>query len=82
VRVCDVEVSGKDGQTHSLTVKEESLFSAAAIAISEWSRLWWWPAGDPILTIRSGNDEWRVRSQRVVDWEFRRRNAERQREKA
>jgi hypothetical protein len=80
VRHCDVEVTGKDGQTHAVTLSAESLFHAAASAINEWSRLWWWDC-ESILKVRSGEQVWRVRAQRVVDWEFKRRNLERRREK-
>jgi hypothetical protein len=78
VRFCDVEVSGKDGQTHAVTLSAESLFHAAASAMNDWSRLWWW-SKESIITVRAGEQVWRVRAQRVVDWEFTRRNAERRR---
>jgi len=66
VRVCDVSLTTPNGQTHALTLQAESLFSAAASAISEWSRLWWWDR-DSIMTVRAGGQ---VRAKRVIDWEF------------
>jgi len=81
LRVRDVEVKGKYGQPHSVTVKASSLFDAALQGLNDWSRLWWWDR-ESIITVRSDGQVWQVRSQRVLDWEFKRRNLERQREKA
>ena len=54
--------------------------TGALRALPEWFRLWWWDQ-ESIITVLASEQIWRVRAQRVLDWEFRRRNLERRREK-
>jgi hypothetical protein len=54
VRCVHLEMKGKDGQTHGLTLQASSLFDAAAKALDQWSKLWWFDQGT-LLTVRSGD---------------------------
>jgi hypothetical protein len=39
---CTVSMVGQDGRTYEVAVEATSLFDAAARALEQWSRLWWY----------------------------------------
>ena len=39
---CTVSMVGQDGRTYETTIEAASLFDAAARAIEQWARLWWY----------------------------------------
>ena len=48
-------------------VEASSLFDAAARALEQWSRLWWYrPNG--FVEVRMGDKCWRVSAERVREW--------------
>ena len=62
-----VQMVGKDGNPHTLTLEASSLFDAADKAIRAWAKLWWF---DPTasLTVQSCEDRWTVKQERVRAW--------------
>ena len=39
---CTVSMVGQDGRMYETTVEASSLFDAAARALEQWARLWWY----------------------------------------
>jgi hypothetical protein len=59
VRDCTVSMVGQDGRTYETMVEASSLFDAAARALEQWSRLWWYrPNG--FVEVRLDDKCWRV----------------------
>jgi hypothetical protein len=71
VRCVHVEIKGKDGQTHGLTMQASSLFDAAAKAMDAWSKLWWFDFSTIVL-VKSGDERWMIRQDRIQKWRGRR----------
>jgi hypothetical protein len=65
---CTVAMIGQDGQTHTLEVKTSSLFDAAAQA-----RQCSWYQGDAVIEVRGGDRIWKVRGERVREWQATRK---------
>jgi hypothetical protein len=42
---------GKDGRTYETTVDASSLFDAAARALEQWSRLWWYRPNGFVVSV-------------------------------
>ena len=64
---CRVSMVGQDGRTYDVTVEAASLFDAAARALDQWSRLWWYrPNG--FVEVRMDDKCWRVSAERVREW--------------
>jgi hypothetical protein len=67
VRLCLVSVIGKDGERRNIETEAISLFDAAYKAKQQWATFWWfWP--DALIEVRSGNECWRVRQDRLRLW--------------
>jgi hypothetical protein len=60
-------MTGTDGQLHSIEVEAESLFSAAHRGMREWWRFWWF-SSDELIDVKAGQDNWRVRQERLQAW--------------
>jgi hypothetical protein len=71
MRCVHVEVRGKDGQTHGLTLQATSLFDAAAKALDAWSKFWWFDAST-IVVVKSGDERWMIQQDRIQKWRGRR----------
>ena len=74
VRCCHVQMKGKDGQLHCLTLEAASLYDAADKAINAWARLWWF---DPatVVIVQSSEEVWHVRQDDVRRWQRKPRKA-------
>jgi hypothetical protein len=78
MRHCIVSMTGKDGERHTVETDAISLFDAAYKAQQQWARLWWFQP-TVLIEVRSGNDRWLVRQERVRKWatgSYRRRRAD------
>jgi hypothetical protein len=65
---CEVEIIGRDRETHGVTVDALSIFDAADKAMqSGWALLWWYDPMAPI-TVRKDGQEWKVPQHRVRRW--------------
>ena len=54
VKDCRVSMMGQDGRTYETAVEASSLFDAAARALEQWARLWWYrPNGFVEVRIKS-----------------------------
>jgi hypothetical protein len=42
MKECAVSMVGQDGRTYDTAVEATSLFDAAARALEQWARLWWY----------------------------------------
>ena len=42
LKECTVSMVGQNGRTYETTVEASSLFDAAARALEQWARLWWY----------------------------------------
>jgi len=64
---CVVEITGRDGQAHSMTIEASSVFDAAYQALQAWSLMWW---HDPNIdvTVRTADRRWRVKQSSVREW--------------
>ena len=72
LKECTVSMVGQDGRTYETTVEAASLFDAAARALEQWSRLWWYrPNG--FVEVRMGEKCWRVSAERVREWRYQSR---------
>ena len=69
MKSCTMSIRGLDDHVHAIEVKGPSLFAIAEQAIRECSRLWWYPGGDVLIEIRSGEEVWRVRTESVRQWQ-------------
>jgi hypothetical protein len=67
VRRCLVSVVGKDGERYDIEVEAISLFDAAYKAREQWATYWWFRP-DAVIEVRSGNDCWHVRQDRLRVW--------------
>ena len=67
MRYCLVSMTGKDDRVHSIEVDAESLFAAAHAGIHEWCRLWWY-SGEALIEVRSGQQCWHVKAERISAW--------------
>jgi hypothetical protein len=64
MRYCHVEIKGSDGQMHAVTLQAASLFDAARSGVESWAKLWWFdPAA--VIVVKSGDEVWRVRQERL-----------------
>ena len=69
LKECTVSMVGQDGRTYETAVEASSLFDAAARALEQWSRLWWYrPNG--FVEVRMGDKCWRVSAERVREWRW------------
>jgi hypothetical protein len=69
LKECTVLMVGQDGRMYEATVEASSLFDAAARAIRQWSRLWWYrPNG--FVKVRMDDKCWRVSAERVREWRW------------
>ena len=64
---CRVSVVSPDGETHTITVRANSLFDAARQAQERWSMLWWHQP-DAVLEVCAGVQRWKVRGDRIRRW--------------
>jgi hypothetical protein len=60
-------MQGKDGKPHTLTMDASSSFDAVDKAVNAWVRLWWYDP-DAIMTVRRGEESWRVSQAQVRKW--------------
>jgi hypothetical protein len=67
MKLCNVEIEGKDGTTHSVTVEASSLFEAADKALQSWSKFWWF-GNKAVLKIEADGRCWKVEQGRVREW--------------
>jgi hypothetical protein len=58
---------GQDGRMYDTTVEATSLFDAAARALEQWARLWWYRPG-AVVEVRMGGQCWKVSAERVREW--------------
>ncbi len=66
--LCSVTIRGKDGQIRSMTLDASSTFDAAYKAVQRWALLWWF-SPDSIITVRHGDQKWRVSQERLREWQ-------------
>ena len=67
LKECRVSMVGQDSRTYETAVEATSLFDAAARALEQWSRLWWYrPNG--FVEVRMADKCWRVNAERVREW--------------
>src|ERR1035438_4403145 len=55
----------------STTLEASSLYNAAEKATREWSRLWWYNSSE-LITVRHGEQQWKVSQERMRGWSTRR----------
>ena len=67
LKECTVSMVGQDGRTYETTVEASSLFDAAARALEQWSRLWWYRSKG-VVEVRMDDKCWRVSAERVREW--------------
>jgi hypothetical protein len=65
---CTVSIVGEDGRTYTLDVNASSLFDAAAQARRRWAMLWWYRS-EAVMEVRAGDRIWKVRGERVREWQ-------------
>jgi hypothetical protein len=69
MRRCRVSMMGKDHQRHTTEIDALSLFDAAYQAHQEWAKFWWFDP-DIVIEVRSGNNYWCVRQDRLRVWAY------------
>jgi len=63
---CYVEIIGKDGKKHILTIDAASAYGAVEKAIEAWSRLWWWDS-DVVAIVKRNDESWNVPVRKVIE---------------
>jgi hypothetical protein len=61
--------SGKAGKLISGEFKARSIFEAGWLAMREWHRNWYWDSECGFLTVKHGEQEWRVSLERIRQWQ-------------
>jgi hypothetical protein len=64
MKTCTVSVVGKDGETHEDIYQSVSLFDAIRQFQRGHYMCWWW-SRDLVVTVRVGEETWRVKVDRV-----------------
>lgn len=54
-----MEITGKHGKKHFLTVDAASAFDAIEKAIHAWGMFWWW-SSEAIATIKRSEQSWTI----------------------
>jgi hypothetical protein len=67
MKECTVSMVGKDGRTYETAVEASSLFDAAARALEQWSRLWWYRS-NAVVEVRMGDKCRKVSEERIRVW--------------
>jgi hypothetical protein len=70
---CYVEIRGKDGTIHTLTLDAADTFDAADQAIQSWYMFWWFDP-DAIVTVQHAEKRWNISQARVREWRQGSRN--------
>jgi hypothetical protein len=65
---CYVEMRGKDGKMHSVTLDATRAYDAAEKATRPWSLLWWFNP-EAIITVQRGEQHWRISQDRLRSWQ-------------
>lgn len=70
MKFCSVEISGKDGTNHSVTLEASSLFDGCDKAIQSWAKFWWFD-NQAVLKVEADGRQFKVDQARVRAWRKR-----------
>lgn len=71
VRVCRVEMKGRDGEVHTAEFSGNSLFEVADRALQAFGRLWWFDPAVDMMRVQADGQRWTVKRERLKGWRRR-----------